>query len=188
MKKRRLLVLCMPLLMTGCVRTETDSRPEMMTESLQTEQVSEFSSRIQSQNDEISFQVNETIVEVIKNENVLQTLECDWTADGDGIVVDDFDFDGYDDLFVRMEHGAMYAPGTYFRFHPGTSQYEKWDALNSIGKEMLPDHEKHTLMHRVYDSEHWMEYYVYEWNDDSLVLTEHMISEDGAVFETLPID
>ncbi|MBQ8012280.1 MAG: hypothetical protein IJ265_12065 [Oscillospiraceae bacterium] len=187
MKKRELLVLCIPFLMTGCAWAETNSQPEVMTGPSQTEPISEHSG-FRAQNDDTAFRVSDKIVEVIKNGEVVQTLECDWTANMDSVAAEDFDFDGYDDLFIRMEHGAMYAPGTYFRFVPDTLQYEKWDVLNSIGKELLPDHEEQTLMYRENESEHWIEYYVYAWDNDSLVLTEHTISEDGAVFETLPID
>ncbi len=181
MKKMGAIVLCLPLLMTGCARTEYQS--EMSFHSVQTG----LNPHDTAQKGEITFKINNNKIEVICQENVLQILECDWTPSTNSIVTDDFDFDGYNDLFVRMEHGAMYAPGTYFRFHPETSQYEKWSVLNAIGKEMLPDHEKQTLMYRVYGSEYWLEYYVYEWNDGSLLLIEHTVSEDGAVFETLPI-
>lgn len=182
--KEKFLILGSLLLMTGCTQNELDLQYESTSDHVQTE----LYSKSKSLKDEVSFEANGQVVEVVKDHEVLQTLECDWVANNNSIIIDDFDFDGYDDLFVRMEYGAMYAPGTYFRYHPETSKYEKWDALNTIGKEMLADHEKQTLMYRKYDSAYWSEYFTYEWNEGSLVLIEHMISEDGAVFETLPID
>lgn len=137
---------------------------------------------------EITFRINGDSVEVMQGEKVLQTLACDYTPDDEKLIAEDYDFDGYADLFVMMEDGAMYAPGTYFRFCPDTGLYETWDELNAIGRQMIPHPEDGTLMLRKTNSDYWIEYFVYKWENGSLTLTEHAVSEDGETFAYLSVN
>ncbi len=136
---------------------------------------------------EITFRINGDSVEVMQGEKVLQTLACDYTPDDEKMIAEDYDFDGYADLFVMMEDGAMYAPGTYFRFCPDSGLYEAWDELNAIGRQMIPHPEDGTLMLRKTNSEYWIEYFVYKWENGNPVMTKHTVSEDGEVFTELPL-
>lgn len=137
--------------------------------------------------EDITFNANGDSVAVILNNEVIQTLNCNYTPDKEKIFTEDYDFDGFDDLFVMMENGAMYASGTYFRYNPDTEMYEKWDTLNKIGRQMIIDNEQQTLKYRKNGSEYWMEYFVYKWDKDNLILSEHSASEDGKTFEDLPL-
>lgn len=48
---------------------------------------------------------------------------------------DDFDFDGFKDLFIP--ENTMYdSDGLYYRFNPGTFKFEYWSEFNKIGKRM----------------------------------------------------
>lgn len=127
----------------------------------------------------MNFTVSGTELEVSYSDGSIQTLECDYTADTDKIITEDYDFDGFDDLFVSMERGAMFAPGTYFRFDPETGLYEKWVKLNEIGCEMIADSEAKTLTLRNNSSEYRLECFIYKWENGELVLCEHDISETG---------
>lgn len=48
----------------------------------------------------------------------------------------DYDFDGYEDLFIPIMVGRPSVPGIYYHFNPDTSLFEEWDELNSVGYGM----------------------------------------------------
>ncbi|MBE6844187.1 MAG: hypothetical protein E7508_00540 [Ruminococcus sp.] len=170
--KKLILLLCISVMLAGCGKENTES-----SSALETIDVVE----------DITFNVKGKEVEVIKGEEIIQILDCNYTSDKEKIFTEDYDFDGFDDLFVMMENGAMYAPGTYFRYNPDTEMYEKWDTLNKIGRQVIIDDEKQTLKYRKNTSEYWMEYLIYKWDNDRLILSEHIASEDGKNFKNLPL-
>lgn len=170
--KKLLAVLCVCVMLAGCSKENRES--SSVTENVDTVE-------------DVTFNVNGDNVEVVLGDEVIQTLECNYTPDKEKIFTEDYDFDGFDDLFVMMENGAMYAPGTYFRYNPDTKMYEKWDTLNKIGRQMIIDDEQQTLKYRKNGSEYWIEYFVYKWDNDNLILSEHSASEDGKTFEDLSL-
>lgn len=170
--KKLILLLCISVMLAGCGKENTES-----SSALETIDVVE----------DITFNVKGKEVEVIKGEEIIQILDCNYTSDKEKIFTEDYDFDGFDDLFVMMENGAMYAPGTYFRYNPDTEMYEKWDTLNKIARQVIIDNEQQTLKFRKNDSEYWMEYLIYKWDNDNLILSEHIASEDGKNFKNLPL-
>lgn len=170
--KNIIILLVSVTLLTGCIE-KTDSI---------------YISEKDSCQSEFSFVVSEKNVEVLKGENIVQKLECDYNTDKNNIIQEDFNFDGYCDLFFLMDSGAMFAPGTYFRFNPETQLYEKWDELNKIGIRTIIDNDNQTLRFRKYSSEYWLEYFDYKWEDDILILFEHIISENGEKMVTYSVD
>lgn len=122
-----------------------------------------------------NFEVSENNVEVMLEDKIIQTLECDYTPDKNKIEFYDYDFDGHDDLFVSMKNGAMYAPGTYFRYNPDTQLYEKWDELNQVGHELAVDSENQNLYWvDNYSDEYKFEKFVYKWKYQKIKLREHI--------------
>ncbi len=57
---------------------------------------------------------------------------------------DDYDFDGYDDLYIP-DTFMQNCTGTYYRFDPESGEFVYWDALNAIGYEMYVNAEERTL-------------------------------------------
>ncbi|MDE6789772.1 MAG: hypothetical protein K2J47_10705 [Ruminococcus sp.] len=164
--KKILLIICVMTMLTGCADNnfyEGNSIVETAS----------------NQAKEVNFKALGKEVQIIGNDGIIQILECNYIADTEKIITEDFDFDGFDDLFISMERGAMFAPGTYFRFNPETELYEKWDMLNEIGCEMIADTESKTLKLRNNSSSYWLEYFVYKWENGNIVLCEHDISETG---------
>ena len=52
------------------------------------------------------------------------------------LTAEDFDFDGYTDLFIKVRYGSVIpvnTGGVYFHYDPTTGLYSEWDALNSVG-------------------------------------------------------
>lgn len=134
------------------------------------------------------FLVNGDGVDVIKDGKVIQTLECNYKPDENKIEFHDYDFDGYDDLFISMEDGAMYAYGTYFRYNPDTKLYDKWDELNKIGREMIANEQQKYLQWSKSSEDYWRERFKYRWEDNSLVMFEHMVSDTGEEWNIYSVD
>lgn len=129
-----------------------------------------------------TFSINESGVDVLLDGKVIQTLECDYSPD-DSLFFEDYDFDGYKDLFVMMDNGAMYSNGTYFRYVPDTGLFEKWDELNKIGRAMIVNAENSTLREKRFNNDYWLEYFDYKWENNRLDLFEHRLSKNGEVME-----
>lgn len=87
------------------------------------------------------------------------------------LTVADFNFDGYDDLFVPDMIGTPNIPGTYFYMNPTRefNCFEEWDELNEIGQLMDIDDENQELDLAVKISAADYEYSVYKWGENGLV-------------------
>lgn len=120
----------------------------------------------------------------------VQKIEVDFSAidDKSSVKFADYDFDGYDDLFIRMKNGTMFSNGTYYRFVPDIGLFEKWDEMNKIGREMIVDTETSTLREKSLNDDYWLEYFDYKWEDNKLILFEHRVSETGEVMEIYSVD
>lgn len=86
------------------------------------------------------------------------------------LVIDDFNFDGYDDLFVPRGAGVPNIMGTYFYMDPTVNfnPFEEWDELNEIGFLMKADSEKKILnfSSRISAIEH--DWIIYKWKAGKL--------------------
>ena len=80
------------------------------------------------------YSVTENKVELKLNKKVVQTIELDYSPIREYISADDFDFDGYTDIFIPSEHSGI--SGTYYRYNPETEQFEEWDELNEFGYKL----------------------------------------------------
>ncbi len=154
-------------------------------------------SEVDNSNDDSEFQysVNEYGVDVKKAGRIVQTLECNYNLhyynnenSEDFLIFRDFDFDGYDDLCIPLSSGTLYTNGTYYRFNPETSLYEKWDELNEIGRVMLTDEEAKVIKYGKNDGDYWLEYYNYIWQDGKPILFEHEVTETGDEWLTYAVD
>lgn len=134
-----------------------------------------------------TYSVNENSVDVLLDGKIVQTLECDYTPD-DRLFFEDYDFDGYSDLFVMVKNGAMFSAGTYFHYVPGNGLFEKWDELNKIGRKMIVNAENSTLREKNHNDDYWLEYFDYKWENNKLVLYEHRVSETGENMEIYSVD
>ncbi len=87
------------------------------------------------------------------------------------LTIEDFDFDGYDDVFVPETIGTPNVPGKYFRQVPEANSYYfgEWDELNGIGFLLNTDsvNERLTFYSKGSAVEH--EQVVYEWEGSAIV-------------------
>lgn len=116
-----------------------------------------------------SFSVNENSVEVLLDGKIVQTLECSHNLSEKNLFFEDYDFDGYNDLFIMNENSN----GTYYRYVPDSGLFEKWDELNKIGKFMYTGISSNVSIGKILvQNDGNDQTFIYKWNDGSLILVE----------------
>lgn len=129
-----------------------------------------------------NFNVTESGVEVYEKfaDEPMQILDLDiellLSSDSVNprIVVNDLDFDNYDDLAVPVRLGASNAVYQYYRFDPETKMFEDWAELNELYFYGSPDVKNKTLSFHSKGGAVDSCDYVYKWQDKKLV----MIAQD----------
>lgn len=129
--------------------------------------------RIQS---DYSFSVNEKGVDVIHDGKPIQTLECT-PMNENMLISDDYNFDGYNDLFAITDIQDVKLSGIYYKFNPETSMFEEWEELNRFGYSFDTGISSNVSIGKVlsYDTDDH-ERFIYKWEDDDLVLVEKSIT------------
>lgn len=86
------------------------------------------------------------------------------------LIISDFNFDGYDDLFVPDMIGTPNIPGTYFYMNPtrNFNPFEKWDVLNEVGFLMKADSENEVLHFSSSGSAVDHDWIIYKWESGNL--------------------
>lgn len=97
-------------------------------------------------------------------------------------VASDFDFDGYDDLYVPDYDGLH---GTYYRYNPDTEHFDVWDELNKIGRLLNVGMSENVRIGRILsldtdDSQR----FIYKWNGDKLNMVERRETDKNNNTET----
>lgn len=102
---------------------------------------------------------------------LLRLAEAYGEDPADFLTVADFDFDGYDDVFVPETIGTPNVMGTYFRqaYELSSRYFMDWDELNRIGYLLSTDSVNKRLT--FYSKENAVEYerIVYEWENGTIV-------------------
>lgn len=128
---------------------------------------------------EVSFLANKDCINVIKDQQVIQTLECTPFSEN-MLISEDYNFDGYDDLFVITEVEDVNLSGVYYKFNPQTSLFEEWNELNNIGHTLDIGMSSNLSIGQVLSystskpDEH--ETFIYKWENDKLILVERRIT------------
>lgn len=121
-----------------------------------------------------TFDVQADGVNVYYDEKKVQFLaaDCSLYADSayDYLKYEDFDFDGYSDLFVPEVFGTANAYGKYFRFDTAKGVFEIWYTMNDSFKNGLVtvDKEKQTLNLHTKDGAVNSDNKTYKWNANQL--------------------
>lgn len=82
----------------------------------------------------LSYALNGSKVELLLDNVLVKVLQFYYTPSPDYFSVDDFNFDGYEDIFVPFESPPDY--GTYFCYNPEKKDFEENKELNNIGRFM----------------------------------------------------
>ena len=104
----------------------------------------------------------------------------------DFIVKDDFDFDGYPDLFIIEKQDEFNKTGKYYRYDQEKGTYTSWAEMNELKNLIDTDQLEKESIVVFYKNEDKIEYEVktFEWDDEKLVLRKYMHqfeNEDGEI-------
>ncbi|MDE6665083.1 MAG: hypothetical protein K2K14_02690 [Ruminococcus sp.] len=83
----------------------------------------------------------------------------------------DFDFDGYNDLYIPDYDDEK---GTYYRYSPDTEKFEAWDELNKISLPLTVD--GNCLKYHTSDIMDNDETVFYEWLDKSISQSQRIVT------------
>ena len=114
----------------------------------------------------LTYSIDENGIELIVDGESTQYISLGYETEKRDIVADDFDFDGYKDIFIpAKEYGGI--PGTFYRYIPDSKQFEPWDELNKIGRQMTVYNGEPILVLSDY-SQTGSRYTYYKWNNEVL--------------------
>lgn len=122
----------------------------------------------------LTYSIDENGIQLIVDGESVQYISLGYEPDERDIVADDFDFDGYIDIFIPSnEYGGF--PGTFYRYIPDTKQFEPWDELNKIGRKMTVVSESEKILVLSEYSKTGSRHTYYKWNND--VLEKYMLKD-----------
>ncbi len=97
---------------------------------------------------------------------------------------EDFDFDGFCDLYLPYSEEK----GIYYRYNPDIGIFEYWNELNDIRYKLDTGISANVNIGQCLLYTNGNNTYIYKWEDDKLVLREHLISENGENIEKYYVD
>lgn len=177
------LLICICFLCSCSIRNNnSSSNPDMISIDSSIEIIMSENSNI---NNYDSFNVTENGVEFFRGSEIVQIIEGQFLEElsiylperspESFLIFEDYDFDGYNDLFIPSLIGRPNIPGVYYRFNPETSLFEEWDEMKQIGLSVSVDREKSELKSSSVSSAIDHKSLTYKWNNDKLVLTERQV-------------
>ena len=90
----------------------------------------------------MSIKLNKTGMEISRNGEFIQLIETDYLENYPPyfdstpemhLIFKDYNFDGYDDLFIPSTFGTQNISGVYYTYNPGTGLFENCEELNKVG-------------------------------------------------------
>ena len=176
MKKLLAVILLSSLFLSGCSNNKTSS---------------EFFLEIP---EGFSFKINNSGIEISKDGELIQTIETDYlknypentdSSPETHLVSDDYDFDGYKDLFIPSDLTGTNISGTYYIYNPETNLFELCEELNKRGFFMSVSGDE-TLRYSLTDENSKSENIIYKWDNSILKPVSHEIQypkdESGSVY------
>lgn len=124
------------------------------------------------------FRIQNNGIEVIRDGEVVQLIETDIkslidkyqdkpTASKSVLTVRDYDFDGYDDLYIIQSGlGTPNPQGVYMHYNPETEKFETWEQMSDIKTIIWVDEENQKLNTSISGSAVDHESWTYIWNDN----------------------
>ncbi len=138
------------------VYTDT-TYPEISADDLDAENTSEKPRKL-------TYALNGSHVELLLNDVTVKILDFYYTPSAENISVADFNFDGYEDIFIPYESPPDY--GTYYCYDPEKNNFSENAELNAIGRIMTVTDEGNLSEDRSDDlTKRFVEY---QWTDGTL--------------------
>lgn len=122
----------------------------------------------------LTYSIDESGIGLIVDGESVQYISLGYEPDERDIVTDDFDFDGYMDIFIPSKEYRGF-PGTFYRYIPDSKQFESWDELNKIGRKMTVVSQSEKILVLSAYSKTGSRHTYYKWNND--VLEKYMLKD-----------
>lgn len=115
----------------------------------------------------IAYTQYDTEIDLIVDGQTVKTLEFTYVPDKTKIVVADFNFDGYNDIFVPFENNGSYQTfGNYYCYIPIENNFTKNSELTKIGKILTI--ESDNILSERQDDEYTERVIQYKWVNSKL--------------------
>ena len=102
----------------------------------------------------------------------------------------DFDFDGYPDLFIIEKQDELNKTGKYYRYDPTKGTYTKWEELNNQRFEAMVNSAENSLT--FYNKKDTLNYEekTFEWGENGVLIIRRYRNQynDGELIETVLYD
>lgn len=83
----------------------------------------------------VAYNIKDTDIELLVDGKVVNTLKHEYVPDESNIVIGDFNYDSYDDIFVPYENSSSYSIfGDYYCYIPVENNFTKNSELAKIGR------------------------------------------------------
>ncbi|MDE6774809.1 MAG: hypothetical protein K2J37_00655 [Ruminococcus sp.] len=182
-----LSLICTASVITGCGQEKNPSE-YIKTENFtifssvaypEVEMVNADSGTVSAESVAFSYSLNGTSVELYINNQFIRAVECNYNPNADYIIIEDFNCDGFKDIFIPFENERNY--GEYYCYLPESNDFQKNKYLSDIGQIMTVSD---NMMLTQDMSDTMIERYIYyQWDGDVLHTirkTEtYVISVDG---------
>ena len=115
----------------------------------------------------ISYNLNGTNVEFMVNGEIVDTLKLEYTPDTNNIVVGDFNYDNYNDIFIPYENsGSSTIYGDYYCYIPIENNFTKSNELAKVGRILTIDGD--SILSEKYDDTYKNYLMEYKWTNGKL--------------------
>ena len=177
--------------------TTTAAQPTSQTPAIDPKDYSSITFELNSSSNEIdvSREGMSGSIQVLKDVDLTEirnTIANDPSKTINDFIVrqNDFDFDGYPDLFIIEKQDDLNKTGKYYRYDPTKGIYAAWSELNGLGFEIVPNAAENSLT--IYNKKDTLNYEAktFEWNEHDLLVLRRYVNQynDGELIETVLYD
>ncbi len=184
--------------------TTTAAQPTSQTPAIDPKDYSSITFELNSSSNEIdvSREGMSGSIQVLKDVNLTEirnTIANDPSKTINDFIVrqNDFDFDGYPDLFIIEKQDELNKTGKYYRYDPTKGIYTAWGELNGlnfnngvVGYEIIPNASDNSLT--IYNKKDTLNYEekTFEWGENGVLIIRRYRNQynDGELIETVLYD
>ncbi|MBR1431732.1 hypothetical protein [Ruminococcus sp.] len=174
--------------------TTTAAQPTSQTPTIDPKDYSSITFELNSSSNEIdvSREGMSGSIQVLKDVDLTEirnTIANDPSKTINDFIVrqNDFDFDGYPDLFIIERQDDLNKTGKYYRYDPTKGTYTKWEELNTQRFEVMVNSTENSLT--FYDKKDTLNYEAktFEWGDNGLLVLRRVVKQynDGELIDTI---
>lgn len=174
MKKKLFVMLAAMIFMTGCSGSKGGSSPEH-----EKNEPAEKTSGEKAFSSDFDIEITEKGLDILKKGELLQQIPIDsvdlypaYQKSGnayDFVIINDLNFDGYDDLSVVAVVGEDTNIYQYFLYDPDSSQFVDCETMNALYYLAVPDPESKTISVESWNGSAAAYNSVYHWQDERLM-------------------